>query len=147
MGSNKAEEAESDVGKVYCRQCDALFERSALGVGRSDINLKCTVGHSVSRIGSGWLHGLFGLACPWSLLHLSALVKTDYPVASMLLFVSLPVIGLIFLMTGLLAKNKQGLGTRNGYTLYWRENVGFGVGWLIGSALAAACYELNLVKF
>ena len=147
MGKNSGEKAESDVGKVYCRQCHKLLDRSALSAGRSNINLKCAEGHSVQRIGSGWIEGLLGFACPWSLLHISALVKTDYPVPARLLLVSLPVMGFIFLTLGLLAKKKLELGMMNAFTLHWRGNVGFSGGLLMGSALAIMSYDLNLVEF
>ena len=88
-----------------------------------------------------------GFACPWGLLHISALIKNDYPVATLLLLVSFPLIGLIFLIAGLLAKNKHSLGIINGFTLYWRGNIGFGGGWLLGLTLAVVSYELNLIKF
>jgi len=90
---------------------------------------------------------MIGFLCPWSMLHIVSLIKSDYPVVSELLLVSLPFAGLIFLIVGLLGRNRRKSGIMKGMALGWRENVGFGALCLIGLALAVPFYELNLIKF
>ena len=130
---NKTACVEPEVGMFYCKQCNRLIGRSSPELRGFGPFMKCGSGHHVTGVGSGWTSGLLGFFSSWQFLHIAYVVEFVHPLAGKILLAGVPLSGILLVLLGVCSRNRRNNGAMDVNSIYWREQMGWGLGVLLGS--------------
>ena len=133
---------ESEVGKFFCKRCNALLDTSSPGLrGLGSLRL-CPNGHFATLVISGWTTGFMTFVFTAICLHVTSLIALTLPQIENLAVKVLLTMGGLALLLGLKSRDRRNSGGLDMMSVGWREQVGFGMGVLLGTLVVLLLHDL-----